>query len=112
MSEVTESSSVLYAVYRAYRGRKLLYVGSTCDLPRRIKEHERRRTWWPEVTRVTVKYHADRESAWAEEYAAIRKLRPVHNVAGSEARNPRVRAAIEAMLATEPERRVVPMEGR
>lgn len=73
-----------FAVYGLYSGNKRpLYVGSTDDLLRRLREHRSRKDWWVEVTRAWVDTYTDPDRAVAAEYKAIKRYRPVHNVSGN-----------------------------
>lgn len=69
------------ALYRFYDAAgRLLYVGITADLPRRLGRHKRDRPWWADVTRVEVAHYPDRENALAAEAEAITDERPLYNV--------------------------------
>lgn len=71
-------------VYRAYDcDGRLLYVGRTNNLTRRIKEHRTDRWWWaPLVTRLRVELAADHADAKARERDAIQSESPVFNQMG------------------------------
>lgn len=68
-------------VYLAYDAvGQLLYVGSTSDVPQRVKEHERQSPWWPQVTTVEVEGPFPwRVPAYARETKLIHRLRPSCN---------------------------------
>lgn len=73
-----------YVVYRVYgRPPRPLYVGSTCDLLRRMGEHRRRSEWWSKARKIAVTRHVNRRAACAVEGRAIRELRPTHNSIGT-----------------------------
>lgn len=68
-------------VYRMFDSAdRLLYVGATTRLPKRIDEHSRDKAWWTEVTTISVEHFASRDDAFAAEAAAIPAESPVHNI--------------------------------
>lgn len=71
-------------VYRAYDcDGRLLYVGRTSDLPRRIKEHRTDRWWWtPLVVKLRVELARDYEDAKSRERTAIQSEAPIFNQMG------------------------------
>jgi hypothetical protein len=82
-----------YTVYRVY-GRKALpiYVGMTCDLDRRLYEHDRRSAWWVEAKLIAVTGgYRDRYAAEAAEGFAIRMLAPPRNISGTDRSRPPAR---------------------
>lgn len=73
-------------VYVAWRGDTPVYVGSTTDWRRRMREQglmESARAlvpaWSPQVTHTDVWFMADEAEARAVEVATIRALMPTHN---------------------------------
>jgi predicted GIY-YIG superfamily endonuclease len=86
----------LHAVYRllAASGR-LLYVGMTNELGRRLDQHTEKR-WFPQVKTITLQWFPTKEDARRAEQHAIRAEHPVHNIAG--ARRPPKRPPIAATL--------------
>lgn len=70
------------ALYRLFGPACLFYVGITGDLKVRFATHAALKSWWPEVTRKTVEFHATREAALGAELTAIRTEGPLHNIAG------------------------------
>lgn len=75
-----ESVLTGYVVYRCYDADdQLLYIGSTEDSRRRLRQHESLSSWWPEVTRVDMAQQPDGETAWRVEMHAIYDERPIHN---------------------------------
>lgn len=57
----------------------LLYVGITCNLPGRMRNHGRKKPWWHDVTLVTVEHFSDKFAAAAAEKIAITNESPLHN---------------------------------
>lgn len=69
-----------HALYRFYdRTDALLYVGITVDLPARIKNHSRKKSWWRDVHHIAVEQHDTRQEALDAEAEAIREEGPLHN---------------------------------
>jgi predicted GIY-YIG superfamily endonuclease len=67
-------------VYRFYDwSNRLLYVGVSDNLPRRLIEHEADKEWWWEVAWVKVEHWNSREEALAVEAIAIRTEKPRYN---------------------------------
>ena len=75
-----EAPTALYRLYDA--GGKLLYIGISGSLKKRLAMHADSKPWWPEVTRKTVEWHTTRASAAKTELKAIRSERPAHNMRG------------------------------
>lgn len=70
------------SLYRFYNDTgRLLYVGITKHLPRRLSEHSWSKNWWTEVMRIDVEHFDDRSDARAAELHAIRTERPEYNIA-------------------------------
>jgi DNA-binding CsgD family transcriptional regulator len=68
-------------VYLAYdvQGR-LLYVGSTIHVGRRLMEHEENAPWWPQVARIDIEGPFDwRVPAYERETELIRDRKPLYN---------------------------------
>lgn len=82
----------LYRIYDGPKGKRLLYVGVTNSLPRRMSQHLRDKEWFPDDGRITFEMYDDRTSVLAAEEAAIRKERPLYNVQ----HNIRVEVSIKA----------------
>lgn len=82
LSEISQD----YAVYRVYGVRALpIYVGMTCDLERRLYEHDRRSAWWGEAKLIAATgEYRDAYAAAAGEGFAIRMLDPPRNTAGTD----------------------------
>ncbi len=72
--------TTLYRLFDA--DDRLLYVGISLRLPRRIKEHSKDKPWWMDVTRSTFEHFPTRAEAQAAEAHAIIVENPAHNVAG------------------------------
>lgn len=72
----------MHALYRMYdeRGR-LLYVGITGDLGKRLGQHSFKR-WFPLVEKITLEWKETRASALLSESRAIVAERPRYNKAG------------------------------
>lgn len=80
------------AVYRFYDADgQLLYVGMTCRPEARFRVHQKTE-WWRQQRSVSVVWRPDRDTAAAEELAAIREEGPLHNLAGRFPTQPRRRA--------------------
>lgn len=75
-----------HVVYRVYDGGdRLLYVGRTSDLPRRIGEHRNDKWWWRLMfARIKVSVFPTFEAADASERIALQEEGPVFNQAGRE----------------------------
>jgi hypothetical protein len=70
------------AVYRPYDfADTLLYVGVTKNFGLRWQRQAELRSWWPQVTRMTVFFYDDEAAAVQAEQDAIDHEHPVHNVA-------------------------------
>jgi predicted GIY-YIG superfamily endonuclease len=70
------------ALYRFFDADgKLLYVGVTGDLRTRFAQHASVKSWWSDVARKTVAWHATRARALAAEAEAIAAEEPEHNIA-------------------------------
>lgn len=71
------------AVYRLYDADgTLLYVGSSYDPDRRCRNHYGK-PWWAHVARRVDQWHPSKETALAEESAAIAAESPAHNEVGT-----------------------------
>jgi hypothetical protein len=67
-------------VYRCFTAtRVLLYIGATDGWRSRLKEHQRKSSWWPEVDDITFERYPTVAEAFAAETLAIRAERPLHN---------------------------------
>ncbi len=60
---------------------RLLYVGISSNPLRRWPEHAAAKSWWPDVTDLSMQWFKTRTAALEAEAAAIRRERPLHNVA-------------------------------
>ena len=70
-------------VYRCYGiDDALLYVGSSGDVPARLRVHSEK-AWWVFVTDTFSDYYPSREQALAAETALIAAFRPMHNKVGN-----------------------------
>lgn len=67
-------------LYRFKRGRRLLYVGISNKMSRRIGEHRRAKPWFTEATSITLKTYPDRDAVLAAEERAIKRERPLYNL--------------------------------
>lgn len=71
------------AVYRLYdKDGALLYVGITCNLNQRFRQHARHKPWWPQVARKETEWHPARDAAARAELTAINAENPAYNIAG------------------------------
>lgn len=81
------------SLYRFYDAdNRLLYVGITSHLPRRLDEHASK-SWWARVQIVRVQHFGDPEEARGRERRAIATEWPLYNVTGRGRRQP-VTAAV------------------
>lgn len=55
-----------------------LYVGCTCNLGQRLKQHHAR-DWWSEVVRVEVDLYPNQRAGLDAERALIEQYQPTHN---------------------------------
>lgn len=70
-------------VYRHFDDQgRLLYVGTSIDLPNRTGGHRRSKHWFHEVHKTTEQWFDDHQEALAAERAAIRDEAPAYNVKG------------------------------
>lgn len=70
-------------LYRIYGAKsRLLYVGITTDLEKRLGQHSEK-SWWTEVRAIESQTHESRANARAAEVEAIRSERPIYNRAGN-----------------------------
>lgn len=86
---------MLYRLFDARR--RLLYVGITNDLDRRLRGHRFGKSWWPEVTSWTTQEFSARELALEAEAQAIRLEHPAYNIHGSLTRRRRMRTVGQFM---------------
>lgn len=87
-----------HAVYRLWDDAgKLLYVGVTGNLGRRLDNHAEKR-WFLRVSSITLEWFRDRDTAEEAEVAAIRDEEPEYNVAGSVLEMERRRVAAKRHL--------------
>jgi predicted GIY-YIG superfamily endonuclease len=59
--------------------RPMLYIGSTGNITRRLKEHEKNSAWWYLMDRIELEACADREDAYSFERYLIAKRSPIYN---------------------------------
>ena len=80
------------AVYQAYgTAGRLLYVGKSWDLERRLADHRRYTSWWHEVEHVEREWFDNQWLAEDAETFLVRTADPVHNIqcrGGPWQRNP------------------------
>jgi predicted GIY-YIG superfamily endonuclease len=80
MCAVCEDAAKGPRVYRCLNSdKRVIYIGSTPALLRRIKVHKSRSPWWPEVADVTEEPYPSVFLARAAERLAIKAERPIHN---------------------------------
>lgn len=73
-----------FSVYRFFNAKgKLLYVGMTADLPARMRQHAKDKSWWGEVAKTTSEVHPTEKAAAVAEATAIVAEKPLYNIAGS-----------------------------
>jgi excinuclease UvrABC nuclease subunit len=89
-----------YFVYRAFDSEgRVLYIGQTCNLGRRISDHVCS-SWWCDAASITWEHFDSREDALEAERAAIRAERPPHNVVHNPDFTARLEAALRAEVAS------------
>lgn len=70
------------AIYRFYSSEgQLLYVGISDNPGHRFTQHEKTKTWWKEVSGISIEWAGTRQAALAIERRAIRVESPVYNIA-------------------------------
>ena len=74
---MSESPHVVYYLYNAHH--ILLYIGVTCDWPKRQKSHARSKPWYGEVTSHVLERFPTHKEACDREHQQINALRPPHN---------------------------------
>ncbi len=80
-SDSAASSDNAHVLYRFYSATgQLLYVGITMNPPRRFKNHRDSKSWWDQVSGITVENYASRSELEQAERRAIQVERPLHNV--------------------------------
>lgn len=81
-----DSAHVLYRFYSATG--QLLYVGITMNPPKRFKNHRDSKSWWDQVSGITVETYGDRKELESAERRAIQVERPLHNVVHNNGNRP------------------------
>lgn len=75
--------SRIHVIYRLLDASgRLLYVGISNDLTRRLREHAKEKSWWHEVRGHFHVPCADREDAQRQESLAIQTENPKYNIVG------------------------------
>jgi len=88
------SEDRVFTLYRFFDAEStLLYVGQTVNARARLRNHERKKDWFPSVTKITTERFPDAETLTAAETAAIRNEKPAHNVAHNRAARREVKNA-------------------
>jgi hypothetical protein len=59
--------------------KRVIYIGMTDDLKRRLSAHACDKLWWADVAFVSSAWYEQREAALVAEAVAIQDARPVHN---------------------------------
>jgi excinuclease UvrABC nuclease subunit len=68
------------SLYRHFDSEsRLLYVGISDNVKKRLAQHERASWWWPRVNRITIEHFGTRAEAAAAEVVAIEMEKPAHN---------------------------------
>jgi len=73
----SDRDTILYRMFSATE--ELVYVGITYDFARRLSEHRRRSTWFPEVARWDTEAYGERRLAKDVESEIIKRERPKFN---------------------------------
>lgn len=72
-------------VYRCFDADgRLLYIGSSRNMPARLGSHISNTAWWSEVDRLSYELHATLAEARAAEWAAITSETTVYNRRGTD----------------------------
>jgi len=75
------ASHYCYALYRHFdSGGKLLYVGISLRMIRRLVEHRDRSEWYQSIAKITVEWFPSRQAAYEAETVAIRDEAPSFNI--------------------------------
>jgi excinuclease UvrABC nuclease subunit len=80
LNEALVGQPYVYYLYDA--AERLLYVGSTRHLRRRLGEHRRKQPWYPKVTELRAFPFPTLDAALAAESKAIRDCLPRYNRQG------------------------------
>jgi predicted GIY-YIG superfamily endonuclease len=73
----TDSQNSVYRLYDS--SDRLLYVGLSCDVARRLQQHKKTKSWWSDVALIKIKVFDDSEVMKIAEQEAIRLESPLHN---------------------------------
>jgi excinuclease UvrABC nuclease subunit len=74
-----------HVVYRMYdEDGRLLYIGVTCSMKRRLYAHRKATPWFHEIACLTSVPFEHRRAAFEAEAAAIRAEQPLYNVLCNE----------------------------
>lgn len=75
-----------FTLYRFYDTHgALLYVGRTINIPARLTNHRRQKTWWPDVADIRLQQLDTHEALVEAERSAIINEHPMHNVVHNRA---------------------------
>lgn len=67
-------------LYRAYlTPEELLYIGITHSLDQRLAAHRNQKSWWADVSQITIETYDSREDAEAAERHQIATMHPKYN---------------------------------
>lgn len=71
-------------LYRFFdRNERLLYIGITSSPKDRFRQHAESKSWWPQVATRQITFYPTRADLAAAEIAAIKRERPMYNIAHS-----------------------------
>jgi predicted GIY-YIG superfamily endonuclease len=84
-SALARVSSGTPVLYWFTDDERVLYVGMTSDLQRRIREHRHTKKWWHRVRVIHWVPQPSVDAALRAEVAAIKTLRPIYNQQHREA---------------------------
>ena len=71
-----------HCLYRHYNDAgDLLYVGVSISCHRRSQQHKRNSEWYADVSKITLEWFDDKQSACKAEAEAIFNEQPLHNKA-------------------------------
>lgn len=86
-----DPATAAHALYRFYDTTgELLYIGITCNPGSRWRDHQRTKTWWHEITQITIEQHPSKRAVEIAERSAIQAEQPRYNIIHNRPQNPTV----------------------
>lgn len=69
------------SLYRHFnKAGELLYIGVSCRILQRVKEHSKHSHWWLEIARIEIEHFKDRAEVLEAEREAIKNEKPKYNI--------------------------------